>query len=80
MFRAMQSGDVKDKCTYLTNYLDDKKSVYYRNGYRYNMKQLENSMETVEVLVGNVDLNISTASGAPIAIKLKWRLKCKRLG
>jgi hypothetical protein len=44
------------------------------------MKQLENSTETVNVFFGNIDRNISTASGAPIAIKGKWRLKCKRLG
>jgi hypothetical protein len=47
-----------------------------------NMKQLtrKNSRETRYVFVGNIDYNVSAASGAPITVKGKWRLKCKRLG
>jgi hypothetical protein len=45
-----------------------------------NMKQLENNKETHEVFVGGIDCNISVTSGAPITIKGKWRLRCKRLG
>jgi hypothetical protein len=41
-----------------------------------NMKQLEKNKET-QVFVVNIDYNMSAASGAPIAIKGKWRLKCK---
>jgi hypothetical protein len=45
-----------------------------------NMKQLENSKETHQVFLGSVDCNISAASGAPITIRGKWFIKCKRLG
>jgi hypothetical protein len=53
---------------------DDKNST----GLLYKHETLENSKETDYVFVGNTDCNISPANGAPITIKGKWRLKCKR--
>jgi hypothetical protein len=41
-----------------------------------NMNLLENGKESSEVFDGNIDFNMA-ASGAPITIKEKWRLKCK---
>jgi hypothetical protein len=42
------------------------------------MKQLENSKESHQVFVGNIDYNISGANAAPITVKGKWCLKCKK--
>jgi hypothetical protein len=40
-----------------------------------SMKQFENRKESRQVSVGNTDYYTSAASGAPITIKGKWRLK-----
>jgi hypothetical protein len=42
-----------------------------------NVEQLENSKETHQVSVDNIDCNVSAASGVPITIEGKWRLKFK---
>jgi hypothetical protein len=44
------------------------------------MKEREKNMETYHDLIGNIYYNRAAASGAPIAVRRKWRLKSKRLG
>jgi hypothetical protein len=55
--------------TAIANDLDESKSVYFRNTYRYKHKTIENSEGTYYVIVGNTDYNISAARGAEITIK-----------
>jgi hypothetical protein len=41
------------------------------------MRRIENSKETHEVFVGDIDYDISVASGARITIEGKWCLGAK---
>jgi hypothetical protein len=44
------------------NGLGDKKLMYFRNGYRYKNKQLENSMETRKIYLEIFDICSITCS------------------
>jgi hypothetical protein len=62
----------------IINDLCDKSYCIFEVVTGASMKQLENSKETHYAFVGDTDCNISAASGAPIAINVKWRFECKK--